>query len=96
MPDKTYEDGLRDGRVAALEGEVLEIKGDIQGMTNSLRDEFCKRIDPISKALLGNGNPQSGLAYRFTGVAKTAATNRWLIGIMLVAMVGVCVRTFIA
>jgi len=96
VADKTYEDGLRDGKVAGLEGEISEIKKDIQGMTSSLRTEFCRRIDPISQALLGNGNPQNGLAYRFTGVAKTAATNRWLIGIMLVAMIGVCVRTFIA
>ena len=95
MPDKTYEDGLRDGRVAALESEVSEFKADIQGMVCSLRDEFCKRIDPISHALLGNGTPQNGLVTRFADVYRMAATNRWLIGIVLVAIISLGVRMFV-
>ena len=90
--DKTYLDGKRDGKVEALEGRIDGMGSDIQGLAKSLRDEFVDRIDPISKALLGNGDPSKGLASRFSALVSTVNTNRWLIGLVLAALVGTIIR----
>jgi len=93
--EKTYEDGKRDGKVEALEERVNGIEVDIQGLAKTLRDEFVERIDPISRALLGNGDPQKGLASRFLVVSNMVKTNRWLIALLLAALVGVSMRVLI-
>jgi len=92
MPDKTYLDGVRDGKIEAIEERIGAYEATVQGIGDSLRDEFAKRLDPISVALLGNGDPSKGLASRFSALCSTVNTNRWLLGLVLAALVGTIIR----
>ena len=93
MPDnKTYLDGVRDGKIESIEERLDTYENVIQGVGDSLRAEFAKRLDPISVALLGNGDPSKGLASRFAALVSTVNTNRWLIGLVLAALVGTIIR----
>ena len=93
--DKTYLDGKRDGKVEALEGRIDGMDLDIQGLAKSLRDEFVDRIDPISKALLGNGNPDKGLCSRFAALSNTVSNHRWLIRLIVAALIGMAVKVIV-
>jgi len=99
MPDKTYLDGVRDGKIESMEERLDNYENVIQGIGDSLRAEFAKRLDPISVALLGNGDPSKGLAFQFPKVAgavdtnrNSISTNRWLIGLVLAAIIGITIR----
>ena len=102
--DRTYEDGLRDGRIEALEGEVGTLRQEMRegfekmgatvstavaSLGEAIRDEF----KPVCEIVRGNGDAKKGLVSRLATLEETVSAHRWLIGMIVVALIGNVVAT---
>jgi len=107
MPEKTYEDGVAEGvtrgkleeiekRQADVEEALKAIPTTITGLGDSLRQDFNDHLAPISKALLGNGNPKEGLAARFEALSSTVKGNWGLTLLMLTAIIAIAIKIVFA
>ena len=99
--DKTYENGMRDGRITAVEEQqirmqdlVLETRKEmieaVNGLGTSIRNEF----EPMSKALLGNGDTEKGLCTRFAVLSAKVFTNRKLFYLVITLLIASIVKDF--
>ena len=84
---KSYDDGIRDGKIAAIEDSIDGLREAIDGMGKAIRSE----IAPMRKAVLGNGTTEGSMVSRLAVLCTKVATNRKLIFVMLSALVGVVI-----
>ncbi len=99
----TYEDGLRDGRIEALEGGLAGLRQEmhdgfarmgtvfdegLSGLGNSIREEFR----PVCETVRGNGDPKKGIISRLAVVEEALAIHRWLLSCMIAAIVAGAVK----
>jgi len=90
MDEKTYDDGLRDGKIEAIEGSLKGLRESMDSMGEALRGEMA----PIRKALVGNGSPKGSLISSCAVLCSKVAFNRLLIVFMLTSIVGLFVSSF--
>jgi len=99
--DKTYENGVRDGRIKAIEDQqihmqdlVLETRKEMLAAVNGLGTSIRNEFEPMSKALLGNGDAEKGLCTRFAVLSTKVFTNRKLFYLVITLLVASIVKDF--
>ena len=79
MDDQKFQDGKHEAQIQALFSAVERIEASQDKMRDDLAGEFRTSIEPIRKAVLGNGTPRQGLA-AMVGVHDKII--KWQMGIL--------------
>jgi len=85
--DRTYTEGKQDAQIDALFEAVNRIERSQERFQKDIQEEIHRAIDPVRKAVLGNGQPRQGLAATVVFHDKIIKWELGLIGSLFIGMI---------